>query len=111
LPIGRRRESSLVVADLYARIAALIDSPERDLAGIEHTLTDGYAHALVLEAERSRLEKRMGELVLGLVGREKERNVAELSRIARRLDGNAGELVELRGHLNDLRRHAGAVRV
>jgi chromosome segregation ATPase len=108
---GSNRESAVDVRDLFERIAALIDSPEQDLARIERTLTDGYAQALALEAERSRLEKRMGELALDLNGRERERNVEELSRLARRLDGNSGELVELRGHLNDLRRHAEAVRV
>ena len=32
------------------------------LAQLERTLTDGYAHALSLEAEQIRLERRMSEL-------------------------------------------------
>jgi len=32
------------------------------LARLERTLTDGYAHALSLEAEQLRLERRMTEL-------------------------------------------------
>jgi hypothetical protein len=56
-----------VIQSLLERIDELLASPatteEPDvLAQIERTLTDGYAHALSLEAERVRLERRMAEL-------------------------------------------------
>ena len=49
------------MAELDDRIADLIASPAEDVKRVERTLTDGYAHALTLEAERVRLERKLSE--------------------------------------------------
>lgn len=92
------------MADLDARIAELIASPERDVARVESTLTDGYAMALALEAERVRLERRLAAAARSLRPGDPEEKTIEVSELARRLSGNAGELGELRGRLSELRR-------
>jgi hypothetical protein len=51
---------------LFDRIHVLLDHEENGSASptdeVEHTLTDGYARALALEAEGMRLEDRIREL-------------------------------------------------
>ena len=52
---------------LRDEIAELLRMPENgagapSLDAIESTLTDGYAAALALEAERARIERRLGEV-------------------------------------------------
>lgn len=52
---------------LQEEIAELLGLPEDgaeapSLATLEDRLTDGYAHALTLEAERLRIERRLGEV-------------------------------------------------
>ena len=69
---------------------------------IESTLTDGYAARLELEAERSRLERRLGE-VAQEAGEVSARSVAtELSTLAVRLDAVDAELARLRSLLGNL---------
>jgi hypothetical protein len=65
-------------------------------------LTDGYAQALALEAERWRLERRLGE-----VAREGGDGIGdELSSIGRRLNLADDELAKLRGLLRSLHERA-----
>jgi len=92
------------MADLDEQISELIAAPERDRDRIERTLTDGYAHALALEAECFRLERRLTEVAQSLQPGDIEEKATELSELARRLNGSAGELGELRGRLSELRR-------
>jgi hypothetical protein len=92
------------MGDLRERISELISSPERDLDHFERTLTDGYAHALMLEAERRRLERRLTEVALSLQPGDPGGKTSELSELAHRLNGTAGELGDLRGRLSELRR-------
>jgi hypothetical protein len=92
------------MGDLRERISELISSPERDLDHLERTLTDGYAHALMLEAERRRLERRLTEVALSLQPGDPGGKTSELSELAHRLNGTAGELGDLRGRLSELRR-------
>ncbi len=99
------------MTELFQQISALIADSERDLDRIERTLTDGYAQALELEAERWRLEKRLAAAAQALPDGDIEGKGAELTSLARRLDGNADELSALRGRLGELRRYADAVRV
>jgi hypothetical protein len=52
---------------LQDEIAQLLTLPENGagaptLATVERRLTDGYAEALALEAERLRIERRLGEV-------------------------------------------------
>ena len=99
-----------MITELIDRIAALIAGSERDLDSIERTLTDGYAHALNLEAERHRLERRLAEMAQEAHSGDPQAKTQELSQLAARLDGNADELEALRGRLSDLRRHASEIR-
>jgi hypothetical protein len=107
--LGRIKEQA-EMTELLDKIHALIDT-SGDLVQIEETLTDGYAYALSLDAERWRLEKRISEGAQDLQHGDLAENAVELSTLARRLGGNADDLAELRTLLADLRRHADDVRV
>ena len=80
------------------------------LARLERTLTDGYAHALSLEAERLRLERRMTELAGELHDGNREQKAEELVQVSRRITRAGAEIERLRGTLSQLRAHATAVR-
>lgn len=99
------------MTELLERINALLSAPTRDFATIERTLTDGYAHALSLEAEKWRLEKRIGEVARGLQRGDTAKKARELATLAQRVEGSLGDLTELRSQLADLRRHLDSVRV
>jgi ABC-type phosphate transport system auxiliary subunit len=93
-------------------LLATPSSPEERgvLAHIERTLTDGYAHALSLEAKRLRLERRMSELAGELHEGNQELKAQELTQLSRQLAQNGVELDRLRGTLSQLRERATAVR-
>lgn len=88
-------------------IAELLDMPENgagapSLDTIESTLTDGYAAKLALEAERWRIEQR-----LGMVARDADEVTAhgvaaELAELSVRLETTDGELARLRSLLRKL---------
>jgi predicted nucleic acid-binding Zn-ribbon protein len=99
------------MTELHEQINALISAPARDLETIERTLTDGYARALALEAEKWRLEKRINEVAQSLPRGDTARKARELATLANRVEVSVAELVSLRSVLADLRRHADAVRV
>jgi hypothetical protein len=77
------------------------------LTEMEHTLTDGYARALGLEAERLRLERRIGELTHNLHGPEEAK---ELRRLALDLRGIDESLASLRDVLAALQQRVDAVK-
>ena len=77
------------------------------LTEMEHTLTDGYARALELEAERLRLERRIGELAHNLDGPKQAR---ELRRLALDLKGIDESLTSLRDVLAALQQHVDQAR-
>jgi hypothetical protein len=85
------------------------DHPGR--ARLEETLTDGYAWALKLDAECSRLERSIGTLAADLDHESGEQQARELSRIARRLARSKRELASLRGLLGALRAEAAEAKV
>ena len=89
------------MTSLFDEIHSLIDAPAVDKDHLERTLTDGYAHALSLETERSRLEKQLNAVMQHSNPAEQAQ---ELKALAKRLDGNAGELFRLREILAQLRR-------
>jgi predicted nucleic acid-binding Zn-ribbon protein len=99
------------MTELLDQINALISAPTRDLEMIERTLTDGYAHALSLEADKWRLEKRINELAQNLQRGDTAKKARELAALARRVEGNGEDLTLLRSRLMELRRHADDVRV
>jgi len=86
---------------LLDRIEELMDGPGAP-EEVERTLTDGYAEALALEAERWRIHRRIGEAAAQLEDGDDER-VRELSTLARRLAKIDGELTRLRDRLTALR--------
>jgi septal ring factor EnvC (AmiA/AmiB activator) len=99
------------MTELLDQIHALIADSARDIDQIERTLTDGYAHALSLEAERSRLERRMAEVTQGIQRGDTAKKARELATLSKRLEGNQDDLSTLRSLLGDLRRHADDVRI
>ena len=94
------------INELLAAPASGADAPA--LARVEHTLTTGYARALALEAERWRLERRLGELA---TTPDLDDGSRERIDLAERLDEAAGELSRLRDLLEPLRTRASALRV
>lgn len=69
---------------------------------IESTLTHGYADALALEAERSRIERRLGEVARDAGEVSAHCVAAELVALSARLETADGELAQLRTLLHDL---------
>ena len=97
---------------LLDRIRALVDEqaesdPELLLERIEHTLTDGYAHALALEGESMRIEREIGATV-ARVGDGLDPD--GLTALTERLAATEGELRRLRQLLGMLSRRADGVR-
>src|SRR6476660_4382517 len=105
------RGASFPMVDVLQKIQAILSTKSGDLDSIERTLTDGYAHALSLEAEKWRLERRLTEAVQGIDEGDTVAKAREISSIAERIDGNQDELEHLRGVLADLRRHADGLRI
>jgi hypothetical protein len=97
---------------LRDEIAELLRMPENgagapSLDTIESTLTDGYAEALALEAERSRIERRLGEVARDAGGEE---NLREFARLAESLEAADKDLERLRLLLGDLQARRRAAR-
>jgi predicted nucleic acid-binding Zn-ribbon protein len=95
---------------LLAEIGRLLAGPEGrdDPARLERTLTDGYAQALLLEAEQHRLRRRLAEAAVEPAGRASRE---EVSALQRRLQAHDVNLAQLRRQLVRLhRRHSRAAR-
>ena len=105
------QETSTLYEDIHALLQEVPGADEGAfLARLEHTLTDGYAHALALEAERVRLERRMGELTDGLRDDPADAPTDELATVARQLSDADTELTSLRRILGRLRARARTLR-
>jgi chromosome segregation ATPase len=78
------------------------------LSEIEDRLTAGYAHALALDAERRRLERRLAETAANM-GSQKSTD-ADVAELGRRISAADGDLAELRGLLSSLRARADELR-
>jgi hypothetical protein len=87
------------------QIEELLRADAPTLALMEDTLTEGYAQALALEAERWRLERRIGE-----VARAGSTDFDELRTLGTRLSRADGELATLRTLLGRLHERARLVR-
>ncbi len=95
---------------LLDQIRALLDAAPSDEAGLaemENTLTDGCARALLLETERVRIEKQIGELAQG---DEDPIQLEELRSLSDRRTESEAELVRLRALLELLRQRIHARR-
>jgi hypothetical protein len=95
------------VVPLQEEITELLRSPEDgsdapSLDAIESTLTDGYAEALVLEAERTRIERRLGEVARDAGAVSAHSVASELAELSKRLERANDELARLRSLLIDL---------
>jgi regulator of replication initiation timing len=83
---------------MVQQIEELLNATAPTLAHVEDTLTEGYATALALEAERLRLQRRLGE-----VARTASADHAdELRLIGSRLTSADRELERLRAVLGTL---------
>jgi hypothetical protein len=91
---------------MLEQIEELLNEEAPALAAVESTLTDGYAQALALEAERWRLERRLGEVARSGADGAGE----ELTCIGKRLTTTDGELAALRRMLGCLHERARALR-
>jgi hypothetical protein len=92
---------------MLEQIEELLSAEAPPLARIEETLTEGYARALALEAERWRLERRIGE-----VAREGRDDIGdEIRSLGSRLSNADGKLTELRTLLGSLHERARVVRL
>ena len=98
------------------QIVELLGLPERgagapSLDRVEDTLTAGYAEALALEAERWRIERRLGEVARRPNNDQPGGDLAaELKTLAARLKSADGELARLRALLGSLRDRARTMR-
>jgi hypothetical protein len=95
---------------LLNQIRALLDAAPDDEAGLaemENTLTDGCARALLLETERVRIEKEIGELARG---DEDPIQLEQLRSLSDRRAQREAELVRLRALLELLRQRIHARR-
>ena len=70
---------------------------------VDETLTDGYAHALQLEAERARVERRIAEVVASLPEGTDRQHEPELVALAERLTAANESITALRALLVSLR--------
>jgi hypothetical protein len=89
---------------LFDRLRALLDRRQGDssdshVEALEHTLTDGYAGALVLERERERTRRRIRALAAGADSAEHAR---ELQNLMARLGRTEEQLAELRSLLGEV---------
>lgn len=94
---------------LFERIRGCLDEPESDsaLKDLEHTLTDGYARALALEGERTRIEHEIAELARGI---DDPVRIGELRDLSERRTRADADLERLRALLELLRQRVAARR-
>jgi DNA repair exonuclease SbcCD ATPase subunit len=101
-----------MVVDEIRELLAAPDPQDAEpfLARLDATLTAGYAHALQLEAERWRLERRIGEVAAELARETSVQRAEELASLSRRLSTANAEIASLRGLLTSLRDKRSEVR-
>ena len=91
---------------MVQQIEDILADSDPALADVENTLTQGYAEALALEAERLRLERRLGEVARSATAE----HAAEIRRLGTRLTSADGELQRLRAVLGTLHDRARVLR-
>ena len=102
-------------SQLLEEIKELIEAPapaqpDGYLEKLEHTLTDGYATALALEAERWRLERKIGDVARKLGDPSSELGPQDLASLAKKMSAADSRLTHLRGMLSSLRDRANEAR-
>jgi hypothetical protein len=104
-------ETAALLQELESLLETPVGEDEPSLTRLEDSLTAGYAHALALEAERWRLERRLGECAAELADREDHAGAhEELMSLARGLSAADASLGRLRGLLATLRERASSQR-
>jgi hypothetical protein len=93
-------------APMVQQIEDLLNHASPTLDCVEDTLTEGYAKALALEAERLRLERKLGEVVRGAT----PERTAEIRSLGSRLIDADGEIEHLRSLLGTLHDRARELR-
>jgi hypothetical protein len=111
-----RSPVSIGAENVMEQIQDLLNAPTSGaqaptLARMEDTLTEGYALALALEAERWRLERRLGEVARAVGGTDGSTFVEELSTLGSRLTSADGELTKLRSLLGSLHERTRSARL
>jgi hypothetical protein len=104
-------ELASITDRIQGLLAALGGGASPDRGDLDHTLTDGYAWALTLDAECARLERSIGELAASLAGETNEAQARELSVLAGELVRAKRERQALRTLLASLRAEASEARV
>ena len=104
-------DNSLLLEEIKELIEAPAPpQPDGYLEKLEHTLTDGYATALALEAERWRLQRKIGEVAQKLGSPGSELGPEELASLAKKMSAADVRLTHLRGMLTSLRDRASEAR-
>src|SRR5438477_5219609 len=103
----------MVPALIEKDIRTLLDSPASGaeaptLVRIEDALTTGYARAMALEAEQSRLQRRIADVAVALADEDLALPDPELKRLAHQLKATRRSLLGLRALLDALRVRAEA---
>ena len=103
-PAQAPADSLRMVIDEIQELLTAPQPKEADayLERLESTLTAGYAHALQLEGERWRIERRIGELAARLADDEVDPHADELVELARRLTAANEDIASLRAALESL---------
>ena len=100
----------MVIDDIRELLAAPKPAAAKPfLERLDVTLTTGYAHALQLEAERSRIQRRIAEVVSALPTDGTE-PTSELSTLAERLTSANENIAALRALLSSLRERRSELR-
>jgi hypothetical protein len=112
---NRQAMASPATIDFHAlcdELDALIEAPpvrgRAARARIERTLTDGYAGAMSLEAERLKLERRIAEVAGEVSVKNRGAKTEELAELSSRLSATSGDLERLRERLVAVRRRVSA---
>ena len=94
----------MVIDDIRDLLAAPNPAAAKPfLERVDATLTDGYAHALQLEAQRWRIERRIAEVVAALPADTDREHEPELVALAERLTSANENIAALRALLRSLR--------
>ncbi len=101
-------ETAALIDRVHALLEAPLETTPRSRARIEHMLTEGYARALEIEAERLRIERQITQLAGVLEDGPDEHRVLELATLARRRSRADGDLAHLRRALGTLRERLAA---
>jgi hypothetical protein len=101
-----------MVIDQIRKLLAIrnLSEPTSFLELVDSTLTEGYAHALQLEAERWRIERRIAELVAALPSETSELRAPELAELSDRLASANESIASLRALLDSLRERRSELR-